>query len=673
MADDDNSDQPVRKSRNTIRFMERVDSDEDVVVNPDRLDDDKTPLSQNKGKTTDSVDRFDWCGLCYEDFQDPRILPCMHTFCFKCLGEFVDQISDENQFPCPLCKNDTKIPNGGVTSFKSNIYVKAMQASQQMEEKKSTCETCEEALDAETYCLECKQNFCSKCGNIHLKMKLSKEHHLVNSLTMAEIDGRRMKSYTFCDDHRQEITLYCTDCSVPLCNNCQTGDHEDHNLQDIVEYAKETKQDLQNSIELLNNYLPSLRTRLSDVHYYENEFSSSKQYLAGVVKARAVALHKEIDDLSQVFLDEIDKEVQVEEDRVKIFKSRVSEAVKFATQQITAANHYISFGSNPDVAAGRDTLRRHLHAAFKLLPVGFIPKVDVVFTPLSGNETVSKQMFGQISKKGKLQMNLKQESSYKVPGQHLIRGIAPISGGKAWVACGFDQRLHLINRLGSRIRTIRLGKEIDIDYVTSDNNDNVYISCRKNRCVKVLNHDVRIRDLAVLNDYPRGIALSLNNDLLICVTKSSTYDNYKHSDKNVVMKYTHNGKAIVEFERSKQHMKYPRRIAENTNGDIYVSDHKESCVHVLNSDGRQKRKYNGTEGNLIGEPCGLTCDRYGHVLVTDYKKHCVHLLDQQSQHLCNILSEKDGIKNPFSVAVDGDGFLWLGCSLGMVHIFQYLL
>jgi streptogramin lyase len=139
------------------------------------------------------------------------------------------------------------------------------------------------------------------------------------------------------------------------------------------------------------------------------------------------------------------------------------------------------------------------------------------------------------------------------------------------------------------------------------------------------------------------------------------------------MKYTHNGKVIVEFERSKQHMKYPRRIAENTNGDIYVSDHKESCVHVLNSDGRQKRKYNGTEGNLIGEPCGLTCDRYGHVLVTDYKNHCVHLLDQQSQHLCNILSEKDGIKNPFSVAVDGDGFLWLGCSLGMVHIFQFLL
>lgn len=672
MADEDNSDQPVRKSRN-VKFMERIDSSEEVI-NTDREGyQTPTPNEQHDIKTKESDDKFDWCGLCYEDFQDPRILPCMHTFCFKCLDEFVEQTSEENKFPCPLCKISTSIPNGGVTAFKSNIYVSAMQASLQMEAKKSVCETCEEALEAQTYCLECKQNFCNKCGNIHLKMKLSKEHHLVNSLQTAEKDGHRMKSYTFCDDHRQEITLYCCDCSIPLCDACQIDSHEEHDLQNIVEYAKETKQDLQNSIDLLNNYLPSLKDRLTDVQLYEKEFVTAKQNLAGVIKARAVALHKEIDDVSDKFLEEIEKEIQVEEDRAKIFKSRVSEAVRFASQQITAANHYISFGSNPDVAAGRDTLRRHLHAAFKLLPVGFIPRVNVIFSSSNSGDTISREMFGNISKRGKLNMDLKQEASYKVPGQHLIRGIAPVSGGKAWVACGFDQRLHLINRLGSRIRTIRLGKEIDIDYVTSDSNDSVYISCRKNRCVKVLNRDVRIRDLAILNDYPRGIALSHTSDLLVCATKSSTYDNYKHSDKNVVMKYTHNGKVITEFERSKQHMKYPRRITENINGDIYVSDHKESCVHVLTLEGRHKRKYTGTEGNLIGEPCGLTCDRYGHVLVTDYKNHCVHLLDQQGQHLCNILTEKDGIKNPFSVAVDDDGFLWLGCSLGMVHIFQYLL
>lgn len=673
MADEDNDTAPVRKSRNQnqSKYMERLDSSEEVI-NTDRSYH-KTPEDTRLEKKVETEDKFDWCGLCYEDFSDPRILPCMHTFCFKCLGEFVDQTSIEDAFPCPLCKVDTKIPIGGVHAFKSNIYVSAMQASLQMESKKSVCETCEEALNAETYCLECKQNFCYKCGNIHLKMKLSKEHHLVNSIEKAEQDGRRMKSYTFCDEHRKEITLYCCDCSVPLCDDCRNTDHEDHDHKDIIDYAKETKQDLQNSIDLLNNYLPSLKDRLSDVQQYEKEFTIAKQRLAGVVKARAMALHKEIDDLSQMFLDDIEREIQVEEDRVKIFKSRVSEAIKFSSQQITAASHYIAFGSNPDVAAGRETLRRHLHAAFKQLPVGFIPRVDVVFSSSNSSETVSRQMFGNISKHGNLKMNLKQEASYRVPGQHLIRGIAPISGGKAWVACGFDQRLHLINRLGSRIRTIRLGKEIDIDYVTSDSNDSVYISCRKNRCVKVLNRDVRIRDLAILHDYPRGIALSHTSDLLICVTKSSTYDNYKHSDKNVVMKYTHNGKAITEFDRSKQHMKYPRRIAENINGDIYVSDHKESCVHILTLEGRHKKKYCGTDGNVIGEPCGITCDRYGHVLVTDYKNHCVHLLDQQGQHLCNILTDKDGIKNPFSVAVDDDGFLWVGCSLGLVHIFQYLL
>lgn len=35
----------------------------------------------------------------------------------------------------------------------------------------------------------------------------------------------------------------------------------------------------------------------------------------------------------------------------------------------------------------------------------------------------------------------------------------------------------------------------------------IIYSCRKNRCMKLFNKDIRIRDAVVLNDFPRGIAL----------------------------------------------------------------------------------------------------------------------------------------------------------------------
>ena len=40
------------------------------------------------------------CGTCLELFQDPRSLPCLHTFCLECIKR---TINGSNTFKCPLC------------------------------------------------------------------------------------------------------------------------------------------------------------------------------------------------------------------------------------------------------------------------------------------------------------------------------------------------------------------------------------------------------------------------------------------------------------------------------------------------------------------------------------------------------------------------------------------
>jgi tripartite motif-containing protein 59 len=40
------------------------------------------------------------CAICHEPFDDPRLVPCSHTYCRKCIEEMASVNKD--QFECPL-------------------------------------------------------------------------------------------------------------------------------------------------------------------------------------------------------------------------------------------------------------------------------------------------------------------------------------------------------------------------------------------------------------------------------------------------------------------------------------------------------------------------------------------------------------------------------------------
>ena len=66
------------------------------------------------------------CSICFDQFQEPKMLPCQHTFCLKCL-ENVAKLNDCITVDCPLCRKIYKVPaRGGVNRFKSNLLMKTL-------------------------------------------------------------------------------------------------------------------------------------------------------------------------------------------------------------------------------------------------------------------------------------------------------------------------------------------------------------------------------------------------------------------------------------------------------------------------------------------------------------------------------------------------------------------
>jgi len=83
------------------------------------------------------------CSICTEVFIDPRVLPCQHTFCLKCLLNYGNDRQPGDRMPCPLCRKEFTIPDIGLSGIQKNfekeklIQVRMLLAGQKTDEKMS--------------------------------------------------------------------------------------------------------------------------------------------------------------------------------------------------------------------------------------------------------------------------------------------------------------------------------------------------------------------------------------------------------------------------------------------------------------------------------------------------------------------------------------------------------
>lgn len=60
------------------------------------------------------------CSICMDVFKDPRVLPCVHTFCLRCLEIFAKNQKPGSFLPCPLCRVSFTIPKEGLKDMPKN-------------------------------------------------------------------------------------------------------------------------------------------------------------------------------------------------------------------------------------------------------------------------------------------------------------------------------------------------------------------------------------------------------------------------------------------------------------------------------------------------------------------------------------------------------------------------
>ena len=136
--------------------------------------------------TSSSLDKYLSCQVCYEDFKEdadhvPRILPCFHTLCEKCIKGMII----ENKLKCPECREEHEAKKEE-KSFQQNKYILVLISR-------------------------------GKTGKKDEVPKMD-----------------------ICPQHEKEIIFFCEEesCKKYICRTCLTKEHKKHDFIEIEEKNK---------------------------------------------------------------------------------------------------------------------------------------------------------------------------------------------------------------------------------------------------------------------------------------------------------------------------------------------------------------------------------------------------------------------------------------------------
>ena len=656
------------------------------------------------------------CPVCVKNFEwsAPRLLPCLHTVCHKCLekcAKYFKVIDNVKTVSCPICETALPLPPEGVNGFVCDPFLKHLQELNtcQNGEPKS-CDYCRydhKDVRATSRCLECQDDMCNACTGAHRRTKITRTHQVAPYEQIQ--NGRyhhdiRSFQQVFCRKHSEEpLTIFCFKCDQLICRECKVSKHDDHNWSELEKAALTFREQFEELLRNVKEKVPTLVEYTDHVEIYKDQVIDLKEKLVTDIQRQAEKIKGLIDQKAKRLIVQVEQVCTTESEDLKTKLADMKRHLSMLESNTKSVDTLLAFSKHDELLAIHRLLSDRLTALVYLQLNGLASKLSVSFTEGAASDQNIETIFGKVQaftlplgkeermsifemEKNELaitsvlpnvldvpQSQLSFQSSCKGDNRDIWpTGMAIDTDGKMAILDRDNKRVKFFDPNGKYLTDFGstgkngLGSPYDITFMKDGN---VAITDYEFEEVKLFT--TKGEYLTSIKDhfkYPRGITTNSKGQLIVVDCGL----------RQVIILNSLTGEIIFCISGKDKEgcdlFTDPYYVTVTNRDTIIVTDWAAPNIKVFSSDGKHLANY-GTYGirqDQVLQPYGVCTDAFGYIFVADNKNHRIHLLMPDGRFHKFLLSKQDGLWHPMALAINNSGHLVLTESLGKVKVFKYL-
>ena len=631
---------------------------------------------------TDELDRnFLQCALCIDRLHKPKVLPCQHSFCQRCLELWAARC-EGHTLSCPVCRVEyTLNEDEGVAGLPDNFFVKSIidfiNRKRRVSSINTPCHGCDH--EAAHFCHDCAELLCVDCAGAHRRLRLTRNHRLMtvdeyktSGMIVQSLDKNVRQT---CGTHGDDIKVYCETCDMPICSKCTTTTHRkpDHVHKKLKDAARVRRVLLNQLVDRAQRKVDELREAVSGMRETTRQLQIRRSHVETQIQQRKQALMELIESYEQDVITELDQEYENRQSGLNTEIDAFQQVLDKTVSVCNVTSNLLKEGDDASLLFVTRETTRKLEEAITVDITSQTEENGHIGFNVPDVHHGRASTFGSIQRHtaSAMRSSIKPESSPPQSARlgedlRVVLGTKDASGNEVT-----EGGAAVTAKLCSPLGEVGIARVLDKDDGNYDILFRPNIEGKHRLVVSVFGRQISESPFEIDVERTERQVISFGNPNLEGSSDQGSIFRLRepwgvavsHTKQNIIIADTGNSTIrIFDFDGNyKMQLNFPNfankfepvdlALTEDENS-LFVTDHSNRQVLMCTLDGQLQRLFGIP---YLCRPCGVAINSIGYVFVADHQANCIWVFDSDGEYIRRIGQGGNGpaeFNGPIAVAVN---------------------